>query len=377
MAAAVQWFDAVMDDDVEQLEALASTDASLLRTRFSGAVYDDSVKTMAEAVLGRTVGPLTPLQLACMYESEAAAAWILTRMPPGDADEPWGDGCTTLHLAAFHGMVATVAALVARGARANVRNARGFIAVDCAADDATRKCFTVGGPRSLGRSGSRMPSELKLLGDVAEEAPADGGVAKPAPVARAPSAASMVPPPVSTATKPKLSTPAPAPAPARVPLVPAPAPAPTTVPAPAPVSASATVPAAAAPGSASVTVPAATTASVPAPAATPARAAGAGPTTTTAAAAASPLGIWSPKQDAHTLDVGRAGAPRRKIEPPQPLEMATLAAAAQLQDAKLAGVGSPARTAAAAVLLVQPATASPSATPTPMLSHHNRRYAAG
>ena len=131
-----------------QLEELLKREPGLMRERFSGAAYDDGVKQMAEAVLGRAVGPLTALQLACLYESEAAAEWLLQRLPVSAVDDTWGDGCTTLHLAAFHGMVATVAGLLERGARAGVRNGVGFVPVDCAADDETRNTFLAAAARA-------------------------------------------------------------------------------------------------------------------------------------------------------------------------------------------------------------------------------------
>ena len=90
-----------------------------------------------------------------------------------------------------------------------------------------------------------------------------------------------------------------------------------------------------------------------------------------ATSAASPLGVWSPRQDAHTLDVGRAGQHRRKHDgalPPLDTTVAAAPAPAPTPaSASIAerGVATPVR------MVIQPASAAPS----PLLTPIMRRYA--
>ena len=174
----------------------------MLQLTFKGALYDDSIKSAAEAVLGPLIGPLTPLQLACFYESEAAATELLKHLPLKAVDQTWGGGCTTLHLASFNGLLSVVTELLQRGARANAVNAAGFNPLDCALDQETRDCFfRAPKPLPLVRSASRSsagsmdspttptldsPSEL-VLSPTARSAPTAASTA--ASMSAAPAAA--------------------------------------------------------------------------------------------------------------------------------------------------------------------------------------------
>jgi len=172
----------------------------VLQLTFKGALYDDSIKSAAEAVLGPQIGPLTALQLACFYESEAAATELLKHLPLKAVDQTWGGGCTTLHLASFNGLLSVVTELLQRGARANAVNAAGFNPLDCALDQETRDCFfRAPKPLPLVRTASRSsagsmdspttptlesPSEL-LLSPTARSAPTAASAAASLSVAPA------------------------------------------------------------------------------------------------------------------------------------------------------------------------------------------------
>ena len=326
-----------------QLEELLKREPGLMRERFSGAAYDDGVKQMAEAVLGRAVGPLTALQLACLYESEAAAEWLLQRLPVSAVDDTWGDGCTTLHLAAFHGMVATVAGLLERGARAGVRNGVGFVPVDCAADDETRNTFLAAAARAPPPIRTQR-SLTQLIGTAPSTTAAGASTTTTAAATTATAAATAAAAATSTTTAAAVAV-------ARDVAEEAPAESANKL-----AAAAGPAPPAAKPPPVVARPPGLTLAALEG-----------GSSQSLLGAAGSPTLGRSPRQDPHMLDVGRTAPHQwRKRDLPAVPEISTAA---------------PAPTPVAKTLSNGPSTATPPrapaapadpSTPSPMLSQHRR-----
>ena len=69
------------------------------------------------------------LHLAISEKQRAAALYLINEAPGVDIDAPESSGTTPLMLAAAHGLVGVLRALVAKGANVNAKNKRGFSAL--------------------------------------------------------------------------------------------------------------------------------------------------------------------------------------------------------------------------------------------------------
>lgn len=110
--------------------------------------HEPEIQEEAEGLLGASVSPLNFLQIACILGEVDIAMMILQFVYKHThrgqklllfefIGKKWGDGNTSLHLAAFQGMHDLVEKLLDYGAHVDKRNALGYKPVDCAADDET------------------------------------------------------------------------------------------------------------------------------------------------------------------------------------------------------------------------------------------------
>lgn len=136
-----EWFDAIDCDDEELVSSMLHGDPSLLKETFTGAKYEEDIAELASELLGKTVGPLTPIQYACFVESEDAALILADSYSDEQLNQKWGDQNTLLHLIAFNGMERLLRKLLKRGLPPNIKNKHGFRPMDCVANDDTRDVF--------------------------------------------------------------------------------------------------------------------------------------------------------------------------------------------------------------------------------------------
>ena len=106
-------------------------------------VLDEEVQQEAFELLGHTgsLGPLTPLQMACALNDPEIAIILMDFCTTKDLDRTWGRENTALHLASFQGMPDVVKKLLSQKANPNLRNSNGYRPVDCAGDKETREVF--------------------------------------------------------------------------------------------------------------------------------------------------------------------------------------------------------------------------------------------
>jgi ankyrin repeat protein len=106
-------------------------------------ILDEEVQQEAFELLGHTdsLGPLTPLQMACALDDPEIAIILIDFCTATDLDQTWGRENTALHLASFQCMPDVVEKLLSRKANPNLRNLNGYRPVDCAGDKETREMF--------------------------------------------------------------------------------------------------------------------------------------------------------------------------------------------------------------------------------------------
>lgn len=137
-----EWFEAIDCDDEEFVGTMLGDDRTLLDTTFNEAEYDEELAELASDLLGKDVGPLTPLQYACFVESEDSALVLADACTEGQLNHKWGaNNNTLLHLVAFNGLESVLRKLLKRGLPPNIKNKLGFRPMDCVANDATRDVF--------------------------------------------------------------------------------------------------------------------------------------------------------------------------------------------------------------------------------------------
>ena len=136
-----EWFEAIDCDDEELVASMLQSDPTLLTTHFTEAEYDEDIAELASELLGKTVGPLTPIQYACFVESEDAALVLADAYTEEQLGHKWGEQNTLLHLVAFNGLESVLRKLLKRGLPPNIKNKRSFRPMDCVANDATRDVF--------------------------------------------------------------------------------------------------------------------------------------------------------------------------------------------------------------------------------------------
>lgn len=106
---------------------------------FTAAALGDTARlqTLAEEWSGRlnTVAKdgFTPLQLACYFNQETTALWLIAQDADVNAVAKNEMQITPIHAAATHGNLAIMRALLEKGAQANAKQAGGFTAVHQAA----------------------------------------------------------------------------------------------------------------------------------------------------------------------------------------------------------------------------------------------------
>jgi len=136
-----EWFFAIECDDEEMVSSMMHGDPSLLKEAFQGALYEEDIAELASELLGKTIGPLTPMQYACFVESEDAALVLADAYTDEQLGQKWGEMNTLLHLVAFNGMERLLRKLLKRGLPPNIKNKHGFRPMDCVANDGTRDVF--------------------------------------------------------------------------------------------------------------------------------------------------------------------------------------------------------------------------------------------
>ena len=136
-----EWFEAIDCDDEEFVRSLATKTPSLLDQFYEGAEYPEELKDLAEELMGKLIGPLTPLEYACFVESEDTALVLAELCTDLQISHRWGASNTIFHLVAFNGMERVLRKLLRRGIPSTNKNKAGFRPVDCVANDATRDVF--------------------------------------------------------------------------------------------------------------------------------------------------------------------------------------------------------------------------------------------
>ncbi|KAJ1952839.1 hypothetical protein IWQ62_006131 [Dispira parvispora] len=129
----LQFFDSIRDNDGETVRTLLSNDRRLTTLRVRGDYkYDRGVELQAFKCLGAYIGALTGLQLAILLGHTGVALDILDITLNQDLDFYFGDCNSSLHLAVLLGDADVTRALLERGVNRNLKNGRGFTAVDLA-----------------------------------------------------------------------------------------------------------------------------------------------------------------------------------------------------------------------------------------------------
>ncbi|KAJ1659778.1 hypothetical protein IWQ61_001205 [Dispira simplex] len=129
----LQFFDSIRVNDGETVRTLLSNDRRLTTLRVRGDYkYDRGVELQAFKCLGAYIGALTGLQLAILLGHTGVALDILDVTLNQDLDVYFGDCNSSLHLAVLLGDVDVTRALLERGVNRNLKNGRGFTAVDLA-----------------------------------------------------------------------------------------------------------------------------------------------------------------------------------------------------------------------------------------------------
>ena len=133
-----EYFDAVDHGNAEQVRSLLQQYKQLCsaKQKSDNWKWDNSYALDAYKFLGAYLGSMTGLQVAVLRGFEEIAADIIdATLNPDDLNIPFGSGNTALHLATFLGSKDVVKLLIQRGADKNIKNAKGFTAVDVMDDN--------------------------------------------------------------------------------------------------------------------------------------------------------------------------------------------------------------------------------------------------
>ncbi|KAG0279755.1 hypothetical protein BGZ97_009511, partial [Linnemannia gamsii] len=131
----LKFFTAIQEQDTEAVRRLlVDHKAELTRARFKPepqtVQFPPEVERDAYTLLGAYLGSLTGLQFSILTGGDSIAMDILDSTFDQDIDARFGSGNTALHLAVLLGASAMVSVLIERGADINVKNKRGYCAVD-------------------------------------------------------------------------------------------------------------------------------------------------------------------------------------------------------------------------------------------------------
>ncbi|KAF9198798.1 hypothetical protein BGZ49_000280 [Haplosporangium sp. Z 27] len=130
-----EFFGAIQEQDTDTVRRLlVDHKTDLTRARFKpdpqSVTFPQEIERDAFTLLGAYLGPLTGLQYSILTGKDEIAKDILDSTFEQDIDAKFGSGNTALHLATVLGAPTMVSALIERGADINLKNKRGYSAVD-------------------------------------------------------------------------------------------------------------------------------------------------------------------------------------------------------------------------------------------------------
>ncbi|KAG0283010.1 hypothetical protein BGZ96_012612 [Linnemannia gamsii] len=131
----MEFFKAIQEQDTEAVRRLLvdyKTDLTSARFKPESQTvkFPAEIERDAYTLLGAYLGPLTGLQFSILTGQDGIAKDILDSTFEQDIDARFGNGNTALHLAVLLGASTMVSALIERGADCNLKNKRGYSAVD-------------------------------------------------------------------------------------------------------------------------------------------------------------------------------------------------------------------------------------------------------